>query len=269
MDQRELDERIRDYYEEQFDESARLTTRSAQGPLEHQRIQELIAEHLAEGRVIDVGGGAGVHARSLLDRGHRVTLVDPVRDHVRSAAERGVDARVGDARSLPFAADSFDAALLLGPLYHLADRADRLQALGEAARVVRSGGWVFAAGLSRFIGFGQLALGVTDLHLDDEHGALLEHGAPSSRGRFPAGHFHTAESLAGRRLSPPDSPSWRCMASKGPAGCCWKGCPPRRRRSRRRLSCWREPGAPSPESGSSARTSWPCVGCGDPVSVDC
>ncbi|OIJ32405.1 bifunctional 2-polyprenyl-6-hydroxyphenol methylase/3-demethylubiquinol 3-O-methyltransferase UbiG [Microbacterium sp. LCT-H2] len=196
MDQRELDERIRDYYEEQFDEAARLTTRSAQGPLEHQRIQELIAEHLAEGRVIDVGGGAGVHARSLLDRGHRVTLVDPVRGHVRSAAERGVDARVGDARSLPFAADSFDAALLLGPLYHLADRADRLQALGEAARVVRSGGWVFAAGLSRFIGFGQLALGVTDLHLDDEHGALLEHGAPSSRGRFPAGHFHTAESLA-------------------------------------------------------------------------
>ena len=153
MDQRELDERIRDYYEEQFDESARLTTRSAQGPLEHQRIQELIARHLTEGRVIDVGGGAGVHARSLLDRGHHVTLVDPVPGHVRGAAERGVDARVGDARSLPFAADSFDAALLLGPLYHLADRADRLEALGEAARVVRSGGWVFAAGLSRFVGF--------------------------------------------------------------------------------------------------------------------
>lgn len=196
MDQRELDERIRDYYEDQFDESARLTTRSAQGPLEHQRVQELIGQHLTGGRIIDIGGGAGVHARSLLDGGHQVTLVDPVRSHVRSAAQLGVDAQIGDARSLPFTEDGFDAALLLGPLYHLADRADRLQALGEAARVVRSGGWVFAAGLSRFVGFGQLALGVTDLRVDDEHIALLEHGAPSSRGRFPAGHFHTAESLA-------------------------------------------------------------------------
>ncbi|MEV8264558.1 class I SAM-dependent methyltransferase [Microbacterium sp. NPDC077057] len=144
MDQRELDERIRDYYEDQFDESARLTTRSAQGPLEHQRIQELIAAHLPEGRVIDVGGGAGVHARSLLDRGHQVILVDPVRGHVHSAAQRGVDARVGDARSLPFTADSFDAALLLGPLYHLADRADRPR------RSARPHGWCDpAAGCSR------------------------------------------------------------------------------------------------------------------------
>ncbi|WP_414683467.1 class I SAM-dependent methyltransferase [Microbacterium paraoxydans] len=56
-----------------------------------------------------------------------------MRGHVHSTAQRGVDAHL-DARSLPFAEDSFDAALLLGPLYHLADRADRLQALGEAAR---------------------------------------------------------------------------------------------------------------------------------------
>lgn len=138
---------------------------------------------------------AGIHARSLMDRGHQVTLVEPVQGHVRSAARIGVDARLGDARELQFPDDSFDAALLLGPLYHLAEQADRLQALREASRVVRSGGWVFAAGLSRFVGFGQLALGTTDLRVDDEHVALLERGTPSSRLRFPAGHFHTADSL--------------------------------------------------------------------------
>jgi SAM-dependent methyltransferase len=46
--------------------------------------------------------------------------------------------------------DSVDAALLLGPLYHLTDRADRLRALEEARRVVRPGGVVAAAAVSRF-----------------------------------------------------------------------------------------------------------------------
>ena len=48
--------------------------------------------------------------------------------------------RQGDARALPFADASADALLLLGPLYHLQERADRLRALREAARVLRPGG---------------------------------------------------------------------------------------------------------------------------------
>jgi ubiquinone/menaquinone biosynthesis C-methylase UbiE len=43
-----------------------------------------------------------------------------------------------------------DVALLLGPLYHLTDRRDRLQALGEARRVVRPGGPIVVAGISRW-----------------------------------------------------------------------------------------------------------------------
>ena len=40
--------------------------------------------------------------------------------------------------------------LLLGPLYHLTARADRLRALAEARRVLRPGGFLFAAAISRF-----------------------------------------------------------------------------------------------------------------------
>jgi SAM-dependent methyltransferase len=40
--------------------------------------------------------------------------------------------------------------LCLGPLYHLAARPDRLRALSEARRVLRGGGVVFAAAISRF-----------------------------------------------------------------------------------------------------------------------
>jgi len=57
---------------------------------------------------------------------------------------------VGDARRLAWDDDSVEAVLLLGPLYHLTSRDDRLQALREAYRIVRPGGVLAAAAISRF-----------------------------------------------------------------------------------------------------------------------
>jgi len=48
-----------------------------------------------------------------------------------------VTAELGHAKHLALADDSFDADLLLGPLYHLTDRDDRIRAWCEIARVVR------------------------------------------------------------------------------------------------------------------------------------
>ncbi|HEV8558797.1 MAG TPA: methyltransferase domain-containing protein [Actinophytocola sp.] len=56
------------------------------------------------------------------------------------------------ARALPEPDGTYDATLLLGPLYHLLDRDDRVRALSEAARVIRPGGLVLAAAISRFAG---------------------------------------------------------------------------------------------------------------------
>jgi len=61
-----------------------------------------------------------------------------------------VESAVGDARGLDLRDGSADAVLLLGPLYHLTRRADRVQALREAGRVARPGGPVFAAAISRW-----------------------------------------------------------------------------------------------------------------------
>jgi SAM-dependent methyltransferase len=61
-----------------------------------------------------------------------------------------VESEVADARELDLADQSVDAVLLLGPLYHLERRADRLQALAESRRIVRDGGPVFAAAISRW-----------------------------------------------------------------------------------------------------------------------
>lgn len=125
------------------------------GALEFERTKELIGRFVKPGSAIaDVGGAAGHYAEWLVETGHRVELVDPVPRHLELARERaGEPPRFGihhaDARSLPFPDDSFDAVLLLGPLYHLGDQADRVQAIREAARVCRSAGLVLAAAISR------------------------------------------------------------------------------------------------------------------------
>ena len=123
------------------------------GRLEFWRTQDVLRRLLpaAPARVLDIGGGSGVHAEWLAKDGYRVELVDPVPLHVEQAARiPGVTARAGDARELPASDAAFDVVLMLGPLYHLPERADRVRALAEAHRAVRPGGLVVAATINRF-----------------------------------------------------------------------------------------------------------------------
>lgn len=129
-------------------------------PLERARTEELVARHLPPppGVVLDVGGAAGAYSFWLAGRGYEVHLVDPVPLHVGQAEDesrgrasgRLASARLGDARKLDFADEAAEAVLLLGPLYHLTEPRDRLAALAEARRVLKPGGLVFAAAISRF-----------------------------------------------------------------------------------------------------------------------
>ncbi|MFI9486315.1 class I SAM-dependent methyltransferase [Promicromonospora sp. NPDC052451] len=199
-DQGRLDERVQEYYSGRtgWDEHARLTVLSAQGPVEHTRTQELVRERLAPGaRVLDVGGATGVHAAPLAADGYDVVLVDPVPAQVARAAEHGTfEARVGDARDLAEVGledDAFDAVLLLGPLYHLAGRADRLRALREAVRVTRPGGTVVAAGITRL---GALVGGGYEAFDASVWRGALERGEAPADMPFPAAHFHDAAELA-------------------------------------------------------------------------
>jgi SAM-dependent methyltransferase len=141
---------IERYYEEAYDEAARLT-RSPHGRAEFARTQELLRRLLpgAPATVLDVGGGPGAHACWLAADGYAVHLIDLVPGHVRAARGTAVSASIGDARRLPAVSGSADAVVMLGPLYHLTDPADRVTALREAARAVRPGGMVIAAAISR------------------------------------------------------------------------------------------------------------------------
>ena len=146
---------VRDHYEDEVVEGERLGR--GPGRLEFARTREIIRRYLPPGplRILDVGGATGVHAAWLADDGHEVHVVDPMERHVAAARRlasprRHVSAELGDARALPAPAGSADAVLLLGPLYHLTERDDRLRALEEARRVLRPGGLAFVAAISRF-----------------------------------------------------------------------------------------------------------------------
>ncbi|MEV7526782.1 class I SAM-dependent methyltransferase [Streptomyces sp. NPDC091371] len=169
------------------DEAARLTSGRTIDTLELVRTQELLRGHLppAPASILDVGGGPGAHARWLTGDGHRVVVVDPVEHHVRQAHAQGLAAFVGDARQLGHLPDtSYDAVLLLGPLYHLPDAVGRAQAWQEAARLVRVGGLVAAAALNRY-------LKVQDLGADDglevaKTGLLVRPNGPTTYYHEPA-----------------------------------------------------------------------------------
>jgi SAM-dependent methyltransferase len=107
-------------------------------------------------RILDVGGGPGASAAWLAGSGYTVHLVDPVPLHVEQAAasaagsERPFTAALGDARALDERDATHDVVLMLGPLYHLVNRDERIRALAEARRVARPGEIVAAAAISRF-----------------------------------------------------------------------------------------------------------------------
>ena len=151
-----IDDEIRAYYQRGGERDRLL---SGGGALELIRTQELLQRYVPPppASVLDVGGGPGTYAAWLVGLGYRVHLIDPMPLHVEQASaaaaaqpDHPFTAALGDARRLDEPDASHDAVLLLGPLYHLTARANRLLALTEARRVLRPGGIVAAVGISRF-----------------------------------------------------------------------------------------------------------------------
>jgi len=184
----------------------------AGGGLEFVRTRELLARFLPAppAIVIDVGGGAGAYAVPLAAEGYEVYLLDPIPLHVeqaltaaRSEGTTLAGAGVGDARRLPYPDASAHAALLLGPLYHLIEPADRVAALHEARRVLRPGGVLAAAAISRFAStFDGLARGFLvdprfeDIVQRDVRDGQHRNPEPEARPEwFTTAYFHRPEEL--------------------------------------------------------------------------
>lgn len=173
--------------------------RSAHGQLEYLRTQELIRRWLPTSgvHVLDVGGATGIHAAWLAADGHQVHVVDPVPAHVHDAsALDGVTAQIGDARELDTPDASMDVVLLLGPLYHLTEPAERARALAEAVRVLRPGGLLVAAAISRYLSLLEIGSdGRLTAELEPSVQTVIATGHYDQHVGFMPTYFHTADEL--------------------------------------------------------------------------
>ena len=125
---------------------------SQSGQVEFLTTMRYIERFLKPGaRVIEIGAGTGRYSRALAEMGCAVDALELLEcniDIFRTlvALDSTITISQGDALDLSaFADDSYDIALLLGPLYHLFTQSDKRRAIGEALRVTKPGGVVFAA----------------------------------------------------------------------------------------------------------------------------
>ncbi len=171
--------------------------------LEHQQLEyDLTWRYLdqylpAQACVLEVGAATGRYTLELARRGYKVTAVDLSPSQIETCRtrleaeglEKQVRLAVADARDLsPVPEKGFDAILLMGPLYHLVQEADRKTALTQAVDHLREGGILFSAFISRYGILGHLIKNTPDWIEDQaEVHSLLERG----RGRddAPRGGF--------------------------------------------------------------------------------
>ena len=127
--------------------------------LEYDLTWRLITRHLPPtGSILEIGAGTGRYTLALCRLGYSVTAVDLSAALLERCRQRLADEHllaraqlvVADARDLhAVPSTSFDAVLLMGPLYHLVLEADRVQAIRRATERLRSGGLLFSTFLSR------------------------------------------------------------------------------------------------------------------------
>lgn len=148
MDQKTAQDYVKEYYNE-YDEESRFDCRF--NAIEYITTMRYIEKYLRPGmRVAEIGAGTGRYSLALADRGYAVDAVELVQHNIdvfksKRKPHQNVTILQGDAVSLPLANETYDITLLLGPMYHLFSREDALRALGEALRVTKRGGKVFAA----------------------------------------------------------------------------------------------------------------------------
>ena len=130
------------------------------GLIEFERTKEIILEKIPKTPVTiyDIGGGYGEYSWWLASLGHNVYLYDISKKNIEMAKEMINEysgcmlktMEVADARTIDRPDNSADAIILFGPLYHIVEYEERQAALKECYRLLKSGGLLFTAAITRY-----------------------------------------------------------------------------------------------------------------------
>lgn len=132
-------------YYNKFNEDKRLTTKH--GNIEYLTTLKYINKYLKKGSsIIEIGAGTGRYSISLYNEGYSVTAVELVKHNLREIERKCKDIPCIQANAIDLKIiqdNSFDAVLLLGPMYHLLTNEEKIKALNEAKRIVKKNGLIF------------------------------------------------------------------------------------------------------------------------------
>lgn len=154
--------------------------------------------------IIDIGGGPGRYSLYLAGKGHRVTLFDLSQHHIDvaklKAKEQGVELAgyiKGNVLDMDGLHDkTYDVVLLMGPLYHLTNEADRRNALSEALKLLKKDGILIASFISKSAPImDYLAHLQYEISEDEEKELLyyLTNGENKDKGGFTTAYFTDVE----------------------------------------------------------------------------
>ena len=144
-------EKVKSYYSV-FNEWGRFD--APEGKLEFELVLSIITSQLSQNsEILDLGGGPGRYTIELAKLGHILHLADLSQTLLDVAKQKIDEFGIGNVKSINqvnavdlsvYADSSFDAILLMGPLYHLTDEAERVACIQEVKRVLKPSGLVFA-----------------------------------------------------------------------------------------------------------------------------
>ena len=130
------------------------------GLIEFERTKELLLENLPKPPAIiyDIGGGYGEYSWWLSSIGYEVHLFDISEKNIEMSTELSKEyagyslaaAEVCDARNIDRPDKSADAILLMGPLYHIVEKSERIACVNECGRLLKNSGVLFAAAITPY-----------------------------------------------------------------------------------------------------------------------
>jgi SAM-dependent methyltransferase len=192
---------IREYYNGYADKESDRLERHQQ---EHDITWRYLEQYLPKsGRILEIGAAVGGYTIPLAKKGYQVTAVDISPGMLEICRQKvvaeGLDNKItcveADGRDLSAVTGrNFDAVLLMGPLYHLVEKADRRQTLTGAAVRLKKGGVIFSTFINRYGIWGDsISKNPGEIELPGVLKSIFEKGSqnlpPESRGKAFRAYF--------------------------------------------------------------------------------
>lgn len=219
--------RLETYYNK-FNEEKRLNSRHGQVEYRVSRkyidmaLETIMKErgygNRSDLQILDIGAGTGRYSVPLCEEGYGVTAVELVKYNLGILKKKNsnVEAIQGNALNLKrkIKDDYADLTLLFGPMYHLLTKEEKIQALCEAKRVTKPGGYILVAYVMNEYAF--IMYGIQENKIKEclETGMLSEdfHTIPGEESLYDfvrvedIDGFNEAAGLVREKIISPDGP---------------------------------------------------------------